>query len=65
MMLEGLAAAHMLETEHMASKHLRTSQIAKDLGVHVNTIRLYEEWGLLPEIPRAANGYPAIHRYAS
>jgi DNA-binding transcriptional MerR regulator len=41
----------------MASKYLRTSQIAKELGVHVNTIRLYEETGLLPAIPRAANGY--------
>ena len=41
----------------MAARHLRTSQIAKDLGVHVNTIRLYEADGLLPTIPRAPNGY--------
>ena len=41
----------------MAARHLRTSQIAKDLGVHVNTIRLYEADGLLPAIPRAPNGY--------
>jgi DNA-binding transcriptional MerR regulator len=41
----------------MASRPLRTSDLAKDLGVHVNTIRLYETWGLLPEIPRAPNGY--------
>ena len=41
----------------MASRHLRTSDIAKDLGVHVNTIRLYETYGLLPAIPRAQNGY--------
>jgi DNA-binding transcriptional MerR regulator len=36
---------------------MRTSDIAKALGVHVNTIRLYETWGFLPEIPRAPNGY--------
>jgi DNA-binding transcriptional MerR regulator len=41
----------------MAAKFLRTSTIAKELGVHVNTIRLYEEWGYLPEVPRAANSY--------
>ncbi len=41
----------------MASRYLRTSDIAKDLGVHVNTVRLYETDGLLPDIPRGANGY--------
>lgn len=41
----------------MASRPLRTSEIAKELGVHPNTIRLYETWGFLPEIPRGKNGY--------
>ena len=41
----------------MASRPLRTSDIAKELGVHPNTIRLYETWGFLPEIPRGKNGY--------
>src|SRR5262245_48027803 len=48
----------------MASRHLRTSDLAKELGVHVNTIRLYETWGFLPEIPRGKNGYrqfSAVH----
>jgi DNA-binding transcriptional MerR regulator len=36
---------------------LKTSDIARELGVHVNTIRLYETWGFLPEIPRGENGY--------
>jgi len=36
---------------------LRTSDIARALGVHVNTVRLYEASGFLPAIPRAANGY--------
>lgn len=41
----------------MAAKHLRTIDIAKEIGVHVNSIRLYEASGLLPEIPRGKNGY--------
>lgn len=38
-------------------KYLRTSDIAKAVGVHPNTIRLYEEWGLLDKIPRSSAGY--------
>jgi DNA-binding transcriptional MerR regulator len=41
----------------MASPYLRTTDIAKDLGVHANTIRLYESRGFLPAIPRGKNGY--------
>lgn len=36
---------------------LRTSDIAKAVGVHPNTVRMYEEWGFLPPIPRGPNGY--------
>jgi len=35
----------------------RTSEISKAVGVHANTVRLYEEWGFLPPIPRSASGY--------
>ena len=41
----------------MSIKYLRTTDIARELGVHVNTIRLYEAQGYLPEIPRGANNY--------
>jgi DNA-binding transcriptional MerR regulator len=41
----------------MRSRYLRTSDIAKAVGVHPNTVRLYEEWGFLPRIPRSASGY--------
>jgi DNA-binding transcriptional MerR regulator len=41
----------------MVSRPLRTSDIAKDLGVHVNTVRLYEAWGYFSDIPRGPNGY--------
>jgi DNA-binding transcriptional MerR regulator len=37
--------------------YLRTSDIAKAVGCHSNTVRLYEEWGFLPPIPRSRTGY--------
>lgn len=40
-----------------STKPLRTSDIANAVGVHPNTVRLYEEWGFLPPIPRTASGY--------
>lgn len=36
---------------------MKTIDLARELGVHVNTIRLYEASGFLPEIPRSENGY--------
>jgi DNA-binding transcriptional MerR regulator len=41
----------------MTSRPFRTSEIARELGVHPNMIRLYESWGYLPEVPRGKNGY--------
>src|SRR5579884_3696128 len=41
----------------MATTFLRTSDLAKELGVHVNTIRLYEASGFLSSVSRGANGY--------
>lgn len=38
-------------------RYLRTSDLAKAVGVHPNTIRLYEAWGFLPPVPRSAGGY--------
>lgn len=38
-------------------KYLKTSDIAKSVGIHPNTVRLYEKWGLLPEINRSPAGY--------
>lgn len=34
-----------------------TSQIAKIVGVHPNTVRMYEDLGLIPKPLRKANGY--------
>ena len=36
---------------------MRTSDLARAVGVHPNTVRRYVEWGLLPPVERSANGY--------
>lgn len=41
----------------MPPKPLRTIHLARELGVHTNTIRLYETLGYLPPVPRGRNGY--------
>ena len=37
--------------------YYKTSEIARAVGVHPNTVRLYETWGLLPAVSRNENGY--------
>lgn len=37
--------------------HMTTGQVAKQAGVHVETIRFYERKGLLAEPPRRESGY--------
>ena len=34
-----------------------TSDVAKIIGIHPNTVRMYEEWGLIPLAERKSNGY--------
>lgn len=34
-----------------------TTQVAKTIGIHPNTVRMYEEWGLIPLAERKSNGY--------
>jgi DNA-binding transcriptional MerR regulator len=41
----------------MTRRYLRTSEVSNVVGVHPNTVRLYEEWGFLPPIPRNGSGY--------
>jgi DNA-binding transcriptional MerR regulator len=36
----------------MTGKHFRTSDLAAAAGVHPNTVRLYEHWGLLQPVER-------------
>ncbi|CAH0122380.1 hypothetical protein PAE9249_04930 [Paenibacillus sp. CECT 9249] len=35
----------------------KTAEIAHSFGIHPNTVRLYEELGLIPKAERKANGY--------
>lgn len=35
----------------------KTSQIAAIAGIHPNTVRLYEEWGMISKPERQKNGY--------
>jgi hypothetical protein len=44
---------------------MKTSDIAKALGVHVNTVRLYEEAGFLPAIPRGKIAIASTVTYIS
>lgn len=37
--------------------YYKTSEIAKAVGVHPNTVRLYEEWRFLQPVPRNEKGY--------
>lgn len=38
-------------------KYYKTSEVAGFIGVHPNTVRLYEDLGLLQPVPRDKNGY--------
>ena len=41
----------------MATKFLRTSDLARAVGIHPNTVRRYVDWGLLPPVERSSAGY--------
>ena len=41
----------------MAEKFLRTSELARLVGVHPNTVRKYGDWGLIPPVQRSPSGY--------
>lgn len=41
----------------MAPKYLRTSDLARLVGAHPNTVRKYVDWGLIPPVERSPSGY--------
>jgi DNA-binding transcriptional MerR regulator len=41
----------------MTEKFLRTSDLARAVGVHPNTVRKYADWGLIPPVERTSTGY--------
>jgi DNA-binding transcriptional MerR regulator len=43
--------------------YLRTSDLARSAGIHPNTVRLYEQWGLIPAAERSPSGYRRFTRY--
>ena len=43
--------------EKVSIYYLRTSDLAKAVGIHPNTVRLYVDWGLLPPVEKSPSGY--------
>ena len=41
----------------MNVQYFRTSELARLVGIHHNTVRLYADWGLIPPVERSPNGY--------
>ncbi|HPH97392.1 MAG TPA: MerR family transcriptional regulator [Anaerolineaceae bacterium] len=41
----------------MPYNRLSTAKIAREVGCHPNTVRIYEAWGFLPPVPRNSKGY--------
>ena len=41
----------------------KTAEVAAVIGIHPNTVRLYEEWGLIPAAKRQINGYPVFTEF--
>jgi DNA-binding transcriptional MerR regulator len=41
----------------MPRRYYHTSELARAVGVHPNTVRKYVEWGLLPPVERSPTGY--------
>jgi DNA-binding transcriptional MerR regulator len=46
----------------MRRTYLLTSEVARAVGVHPNTVRLYEQWGFIPPVPRTSSGYRRFSR---
>ena len=40
-----------------AHRALRTGELARDVGIHPNIVRLYEAWGYLSPVRRSRHGY--------
>jgi DNA-binding transcriptional MerR regulator len=43
---------NQIKSNRSSKRFLRTSDLARDVGCHPNTVRLYEEWGYLQPVPR-------------
>ena len=47
----------MIHFPSMAVKYLHTSDLARAVGAHPNTVRKYADWGLIPPVERSPAGY--------
>lgn len=47
----------MREVTRVMPNQYKTSEIAKKIGIHHNTVRLYEKYGLISKPKRSSNGY--------
>ncbi|NMB55532.1 MAG: MerR family transcriptional regulator [Leptolinea sp.] len=45
------------------TRYYSTSELARAVGVHANTVRRYVDWGLLPPVERGPNGYRRFTRH--
>ncbi len=45
------------------SKKYGTTEIARAVRVHPNTVRMYEHWGFLPPVKRSSNNYRIYTRF--
>jgi len=50
-----LHSANIREVDNL--KQYKTSEVAAIVGIHPNTVRLYEEWGMITKPERQENGY--------
>jgi DNA-binding transcriptional MerR regulator len=41
----------------------KTTEVAQAVGVHPNTVRMYEEWGFLPSVKRSPANYREYSRF--
>ena len=41
----------------------KTAQVASIIGIHPNTVRMYEELELIPKAQRLSNGYRVFNDY--
>jgi len=41
----------------MVRNYLRTSEVANAVGCHPNTVRLYVDWGYIPQVKRSKSNY--------
>ena len=55
--------ASWFNTFNMSQKTYRTSDLAREVGIHPNTVMRYIDWGLIPPVERTPAGYRIYTRH--